>query len=93
MNDNTIHDFSKMPGLSGNFLFGLRHPKAQSHRGAFRHNLQRLGWVIGNALASDWPMREIEVNTGLGTAKCTIPAEQPILATVLRAGLDRKSVV
>lgn len=87
MNDDLIHDFSKMPGLAGVFLFGLRHPKAQSHRAAFRHNLQRLGWVIGNALAQDWPMREIKVETGLGTATCTVPAEQPVLATILRAGI------
>jgi uracil phosphoribosyltransferase len=27
------------------------------------------------------------VNTGLGTARCSIPSEQPVLATVMRAGL------
>ena len=87
MNEHLIHDFSKKKGLAGNLLFSLRHPQAQSHRAAFRHNLQRLGWMLGNALAEVWPMKEVEVNTGLGTARCSIPSEQPVLATVMRAGL------
>ena len=87
MNEHLIHDFSKKKGLAGNLLFSLRHPQAQSHRAAFRHNLQRLGWMLGNALAEVWPMKEVEVNTGLGTARGSIPSEQPVLATVMRAGL------
>jgi uracil phosphoribosyltransferase len=43
--------------------------------------------MLGNALAEVWPMKEVEVNTGLGTARCSIPSEQPVLATVMRAGL------
>ena len=87
MNENLINDFSKKKGLAGSLLFSLRHPQAQSHRAVFRHNLQRLGWMLGNALAEVWPMKEVEVNTGLGTARCIIPSEQPVLATVMRAGL------
>ena len=87
MNDNLINDFSKKKGPAGNLLFSLCHPQAQSHRAAFRHNLQRLGWMLGNAVAEVWPMKEVEVNTGLGTATCSIPSEQPVLATVMRAGL------
>lgn len=87
MNDKLIHDFSKKPGMAGTLLFSLRHEVAQSHRGAFRHNLQRLGWLLGNAMAEVWPMKEIEVKTGLGVAKCSIIKEQPVLATVMRAGL------
>ena len=87
MNDKLIHDFSKKPGMAGTLLFSLRHEVAQSHRGAFRHNLQRLGWLLGNAMAEVWPMKEIEVKTGLGVAKCSVIKEQPVLATVMRAGL------
>ena len=87
MNEKLIHDFSKKPGMAGSLLFSLRHEIAQSHRGAFRHNLQRLGWLLGNAMAEVWPMKEIEVKTGLGVAKCNIIKEQPVLATVIRAGL------
>ncbi len=87
MNEHLIHDFSKKKGLAGHLLFSLRHPQAQSNRAVFRHNLQRLGWMLGNALAEVWPMKDVEVNTGLGTARCSIPSEQPVLATVMRAGL------
>ena len=87
MNEKLIHDFSKKPGMAGSLLFSLRHEIAQSHRGAFRHNLQRLGWLLGNAMAEVWPMIEIEVKTGLGVAKCNVIKEQPVLATVMRAGL------
>jgi uracil phosphoribosyltransferase len=87
MNDKLIHDFSKKPGMAGTLLFSLRHEVAQSHRGAFRHNLQRLGWLLGNAMAEVWPMKEIEVKTGLGVAQCSVIKEQPVLATVMRAGL------
>ncbi|MGY8917493.1 MAG: uracil phosphoribosyltransferase [Flavobacteriales bacterium] len=87
MNDKLIHDFSKKPGMAGTLLFSLRHEVAQSHRGAFRHNLQRLGWLLGNAMAEVWPMKDREVQTGLGVAKCSVIKEQPVLATVMRAGL------
>ncbi len=87
MNEKLIHDFSKKPGMAGSLLFSLRHEIEQSHRGAFRHNLQRLGWLLGNAMAEVWPMIEIEVKTGLGVAKCNVIKEQPVLATVMRAGL------
>tara|TARA_B110000902_G_C13758407_1_gene379568 strand:- start:25 stop:525 length:501 start_codon:yes stop_codon:yes gene_type:complete len=32
-------------------------------------------------------MKEIEVKTGLGVAQCSVIKEQPVLATVMRAGL------
>ena len=63
MNKKLIHDFSKKPGMAGSLLFSLRHKLAQSHRGVFRHNLQRLGWLLGNAMAEVWPTKEIEVKT------------------------------
>lgn len=87
MNETLIHDFSTKPGMAGSLLFNLRHEVAQSHRGAFRHNLQRLGSLLGNAMAEVWPMKEVDVKTGLGVAQCTVIREQPVLATVMRAGL------
>lgn len=53
----------------------------------FRRNIERLGeafaWEIGQRLAYE----HRNVTTPLGTAKVPVLAEQPVLATILRAGL------
>jgi uracil phosphoribosyltransferase len=53
----------------------------------FRRNLERIGEVAAFEISKRLPYVEKEIQTPLGTAICEVLAEQPILTTILRAGL------
>jgi uracil phosphoribosyltransferase len=53
----------------------------------FRRNLERIGEVAAYEISKVLPFTEKEIQTQLGTAEHKILKEQPVLATILRAGL------
>src|SRR5688572_10781332 len=53
----------------------------------FRRNLERIAEVIGYEISKQMEMVEKEINTPMGIATCKVLKEQPVLATILRAGL------
>lgn len=68
-------------------LYDLRDVRAQSNRLIFRQNLQKLGWVLGLAVASKLPYRLDKAKTPLGEKECMRIEKQPVLAMILRAGM------
>ena len=73
--------------LIGNWISELRHVDVQTDRMRFRRNLERIGEVAAFEISKILPYKEQEIQTPLGTAICEILEEQPILTTILRAGL------
>jgi len=53
----------------------------------FRRNLERIGEVAAYEISKVLPFVEKEIQTPLGTAVHKVLKEQPVLATILRAGL------
>lgn len=53
----------------------------------FRKNLERIGEIIAYELSKTLKYEAKNVKTCLGTAVCHLPAENPVIATILRAGL------
>ena len=53
----------------------------------FRRNLERIAEVIGYEISKQMETEEKEVTTPMGTATCKVLKHQPVLATILRAGL------
>jgi uracil phosphoribosyltransferase len=53
----------------------------------FRKNLERIGQVAAYEISKELPWVETEIQTPLGTHMSKVLAEQPVLATILRAGL------
>lgn len=53
----------------------------------FRKNLERLGEIFAYEISKSFSYRDAEVDTPLGTAQVSMMAEQPVLGTILRAGL------
>jgi uracil phosphoribosyltransferase len=84
---NMIHDLSKKPGMLGVYLSELRDHEVQTDRMRFRRNLERVGETMAHAIAETLPFAAREVVTPLGDATGVQLAEQPVLATILRAGL------
>jgi uracil phosphoribosyltransferase len=53
----------------------------------FRRNLERIGEVAAFEISKRLPFVQKEIQTPLGTAICEVLEEQPVLTTILRAGL------
>ena len=53
----------------------------------FRRNLERIGEIAAYEISKVLPFEEKEVQTPLGVAVSKMLKEQPVLATILRAGL------
>jgi uracil phosphoribosyltransferase len=65
----------------------IRDQSVQTDRMRFRRNLERIGEIAGYEISRLLPFEEKEVQTPLGIANSKILRAQPVLATILRAGL------
>jgi uracil phosphoribosyltransferase len=65
----------------------LRDTSIQTDRMRFRRNLERIGEIAGYEISRQLPYEEREVQTPLGIASSKMLKSQPVLATILRAGL------
>lgn len=82
-----IINLSRGHSLVSNWVSELRDVQVQGDRMRFRRNLERIGEVAAYEISKRMPSEEREVQTPMGIANCTLMSEQPVLATILRAGL------
>ncbi|HYC29893.1 MAG TPA: uracil phosphoribosyltransferase, partial [Chitinophagaceae bacterium] len=73
--------------LLSDWISELRDETIQKDRMRFRRNLERIGEVAAIEISKELPFRETEVQTPLGIANCKVLKEQPVLGTILRAGI------
>jgi uracil phosphoribosyltransferase len=69
------------------FLAELRDTEIQKDPMRFRRNMERMGEIMAYELSKTMDHAEEEVISPLGIAHMQLPVEQPVLATILRAGL------
>jgi uracil phosphoribosyltransferase len=82
-----IVNLSQQHSLISNWVSELRDVTIQGDRMRFRRNLERIGEAIAYEISKTLPFKEVEVETPLGTATSKILSTQPVIATILRAGL------
>ena len=82
-----IHNLSNINSILGNFLSEIRNIEVQNDSMRFRRNLERIAEVIGYELTKRMEFETISVSTPLGKAEVNVLKHQPVLATILRAGL------
>lgn len=82
-----IKDLSKSNSIFNHFVAELRDERVQKDSLRFRRNLERIGEVIAYEISKDLDYKANEVQTVLGEATHNLLMEQPVLATILRAGL------
>ncbi len=82
-----LHNLGETNSLVSQFVSELRDVKIQKDRLRFRRNMERLGEIFAYEISKHLDWEEREITTPLGVAKHKILAEQPVLATILRAGL------
>ena len=82
-----VINLSKEHSLVSNWIAEIRDVEVQNDRMRFRRNLERVGEIAAYEISKRLPSQQTEVQTPLGTAVCNVLAQQPVLATILRAGL------
>lgn len=82
-----IINLSQQHSLVSNWVAEIRDESVQSDRMRFRRNLERIGEVAAYEISKVLPFAEREVQTPLGIANCKLMSAQPVLATILRAGI------
>ena len=82
-----VIDLSKNNSLLNHWVAELRDVNVQNDRMRFRRNIERIGEVAAYELSKTLQFKSVEVTTPLGIAPTQLLTEQPVLATILRAGL------
>lgn len=82
-----VINLSEKHSLVSNWVAELRSVEIQNDRMRFRKNLERIGEVVAYEISKRMQYEEKEIETPLGTAVCKLLKEQPVLATILRAGI------
>ncbi|MCC6383821.1 MAG: uracil phosphoribosyltransferase [Bacteroidia bacterium] len=82
-----IHILSEHNSIICQYIAEIRDVQIQNDRMRFRRNLERIGEFAAVEISKTMEYVNKEVITPLGTATVPVLKEQPIIATILRAGL------
>lgn len=82
-----INNLGEYNSVINNFISELRNVDVQNDRPRFRRNLERLGELFAYEISKTLEYKTENVVTPLGSIDMNVLKEQPVLATILRAGL------
>lgn len=82
-----ITDFNSHNSILNQFLSELRDVNIQTDSMRFRRNVERIGEIMAYEISKELTYCPHTVQTPLSAAVENVPAEQPVLATILRAGI------
>lgn len=82
-----IHVLGESNSLLNQFIAEIRDEVIQKDSLRFRRNLERVGEIFAYEISKNLVYKTREVTTPLGVAKIPLLEHQPVLATILRAGL------
>lgn len=83
-----VVNLSNHNSLLHQFVSELRSVEQQKDRMRFRKNIERIGQIMAYEISKHLEWVEVDVTTPLGSHRSKRLAEQPVLATILRAGLS-----
>ena len=82
-----IVTFNQANSVLNQYLAEVRNINIQGDSLRFRRNIERIGEIMAYEISRDLPYHPIEIQTPLAKTCENVPAVQPVLATILRAGL------
>lgn len=82
-----VYEINSKNSIFNSFIAEIRDEKIQKDSMRFRRNLERIAEVMAYEVSKTLSYREVSVTTPLGVSETSILAEQPVIATILRAGL------
>ncbi|NOU47845.1 MAG: uracil phosphoribosyltransferase [Bacteroidales bacterium] len=82
-----VRNLGETNSVFNQFIAEIRNSELQNDRMRFRRNLERIGEIFAYEISKTFEFQDVEVTTPLGVATMPLIVNQPILATILRAGL------
>lgn len=82
-----IKNLGETNSILNKFISELRNTEVQADRMRFRRNLERIGEIFAYEISKTIDYEPVSVTTPLGIADMQLPKDQPVLATIMRAGL------
>ncbi|MBK7128529.1 MAG: uracil phosphoribosyltransferase [Crocinitomicaceae bacterium] len=82
-----VHEISKTNSVFNQFIAEIRNKDIQADPLRFRKNLERMGEIMGYELSKTLQYELTKVQTPLGIAEVFQLKKQPVIASILRAGL------
>lgn len=82
-----VNNLGAKDSVFNQFMAELRDSTIQQDRLRFRRNLERIGEIMAYEISKTLDYEEEEVTTPLGIKEIRTVKEQPVIATILRAGL------
>ncbi len=82
-----VREIGKANSIFSQFLAELRDKGIQRDRMRFRRNMERVGEIFAYEISKELEYVDKEIITSLGAASMKVLSAEPVLATILRAGL------
>ena len=82
-----VHNLSQNNSIFTQFLNEIRDENIQKDGMRFRRNMERIGEIFAYEISKTLNYQPSETITPLGTAETVKLSEEPVVATILRAGL------
>jgi uracil phosphoribosyltransferase len=82
-----VRNLGETNSVFNQFIAEIRNSELQNDRMRFRRNLERIGEIFAYEISKTFEFQDVEVTTPLGVATMPLIVNQPVLATILRAGL------
>lgn len=82
-----VHILGSSNSIFNQFIAEIRDEKIQKDSLRFRRNIERMGEIISYELSKTFAYEIREITTSLGIASVPLIKEQPVIASILRAGL------
>jgi len=82
-----IRNLGKQHSMLNQYIAEIRDEEIQRDSMRFRRNLERIGEIFAYEISKELPYSDAEVHTSLGTAMVPRLDEQPVIASILRAGI------
>lgn len=68
-------------------LAQMRDKQVQQDRMRFRRNMERIGSILGYEMSKHFEYAPREIQTPLGSTRMDVPRHQPVITSILRAGI------
>ena len=82
-----VINFAESNTVMNQYMALLRDKAYQRGRMVFRHNVERIGMLMAYELSKTLDYKQKTITTPLGSIDMSLPKDDIVLATVLRAGL------
>ena len=82
-----VHILSNEVSLVNSWINELRNVEVQTDRMKFRRNMERIGEIAAFEISKKLDYKEMEITTPLDKIKVKEIAVQPVITTILRAGV------